>query len=100
MDERGAIDGVFAVVTRIVVATANVHPALANERIKRGVHTQKLRGTMAWIFLRTVGHALNHLLGRLEGSSGHFGGRQMTRLVGEAGKGQGVGAAATLVIQT
>ena len=100
MDQSGAVDRVFAVITGVVMAAADVDFAGADERVKAGVGIFELRRCVAWIFLGRSRDLRDDFLGALEFEIRNFGGSGVAGIVNESRKGQDVVRAAALVVKT
>jgi len=102
MDQARAVDGVFAVVTRVVVSTGNVHRPLFDERKQLRCRAGQGRRFLSRIvpinYLRIIGNGRPGEGGRCRRRR-NARRRGMANIVGKTGVRQGSIGAATLMIK-
>src|SRR5437870_656312 len=102
MNEGSAVDRVFAVIARVVMAAMNIDRPFIHERVQASGNIFQRGRRVARVLSRIGGFLLQDTIDLLElaGHIGHFGRSSVARFVGEASEGQLVRRAATLVVNS
>src|SRR5436190_15193252 len=100
MNESGTVDGVLAIVTGIVMTTADVNWTRIDKWVKTGSHIFQLWGGVTRIVFIVSAFLCQRLINRskFRRNIGHLDSRGMARLVSKPGEGHGIFCSAPLVV--
>ncbi len=100
LDKGGAVDGVLAIITSIMMPAAHIHGARVDKGVERCFHAgQGWRGVSRIVFITGSFFGQHGVdLAKSEGHIRHFRRGQMAGAVSEAGPGKFIGGPAPLVV--